>query len=55
MTRRTKLLTNRPTDLNLTEQVTWLIWLESFNKKWISQYNRNGLANQIWQMKSAPS
>ena len=30
----------------------WLIWLDSFDLKWNSQYDRDGLASQFWQMES---
>ena len=29
-----------------------LVWLDSFDQKWNSHYDRNGLAGQFWQMKS---
>ena len=31
----------------------WLIWLDSLDKKWNSQYDGNDLAAQFWQMESA--
>ena len=31
----------------------WLVWLDSFDSKWNSHYNRNDLARQFWQMESA--
>ena len=31
----------------------WLIWLDSFDKKWNSPYEGNGLPGQFWQMESA--
>ena len=31
----------------------WLIWLDSFDKKWNSHYEGNGLPGQFWQMESA--
>ena len=33
----------------------WLIWMVSFNQKWNSYYDGNGLAGQFWQMESALS
>lgn len=30
----------------------WLIWLDSFDQKWNSHYDRIGLASQCWQMES---
>ena len=33
----------------------WLIWLDSFDSKWNSYYNGNGLAGQFRQMESALS
>ena len=30
-----------------------LVWLDSFDQKWNSLYDRNGLERQFWQMKSA--
>ena len=31
----------------------WLIWLDSFDLKWNSQYDRDGLAGQFWQWKAS--
>ena len=31
----------------------WLIWLDSFDKKWNSLYEGKGLPGQFWQMESA--
>ena len=44
--------TEKPSPLRILFRI-WLIWLDSFDWKWNSHYDGNGLAGQFWQMESS--